>query len=319
MKKFISLAVGVLCSLNMMTTILAETKPKVVVNGKEIETEAIIKDGRTLIPVRGVFEELGYIVSWDNDTKTAVITNDAYKISIQNGQTTFICNNQTIIPDVPQQNVDSHFYIPLRSIAESISAEVDWNGETKTAIVNTSKKDINIIGEDKTFVGTNPVNGKPIYLVGGCESYTGLNEYSNGILVNGKRIWFDMSYKEAQEAIGMEAVYGDNETWGTFYNTSIGNIKIGEDNGEISSIELSGSEDFDIQYGKYLYTHMNGEEAAKSKLGEETGNVYYSREPGLVITDCSIRDSRGYAYISIDIAPNANSSSIIISKEIYEF
>ena len=35
--------------------------------------EGVIIGGRTLIPVRGVFEELGFDVEWDNDTQSAYI------------------------------------------------------------------------------------------------------------------------------------------------------------------------------------------------------------------------------------------------------
>ncbi|AFS78031.1 copper amine oxidase-like domain-containing protein [Gottschalkia acidurici 9a] len=47
------------------------------VNGRIInmDTKAIIKDNRTYVPLRYVFEALNYKVEWHGETKTAVITN----------------------------------------------------------------------------------------------------------------------------------------------------------------------------------------------------------------------------------------------------
>jgi chitinase len=41
----------------------------------EIDTEAIIKDSRTYIPIRAVMEAFGYNVQWHNNSKTVIISN----------------------------------------------------------------------------------------------------------------------------------------------------------------------------------------------------------------------------------------------------
>lgn len=338
MKKLIASFIACFMIGNVLSiTVTAETNPSIVVNGKEIRTSAVIRDSRTLVPVRGVFESLGYNVMWDEVSKTATIKNDTYEIKIQNGRDTFTCNGQVITPDVSQQNIDSRFYLPLRAVSESIKADVSWDETTKTVNIKTikdevievpnveiekpiseqNKEEVQDTSKDKTLIGTNPMNGKPIYKVGGCEDFENTPGYSNGILVNGKRIWFDMSYKEAEQAIGISPKYGDGKTWGTFVDTSIGDIQIAEIDGEVNVIELYASQDYDVQYGNYLYTHMDGEMAAEQDLGGY--NIVYNREPALVIEDCSIRDSRGYTYIPITISPQANSSVLTIKKEIIEF
>ena len=59
----------------IVLTIGAETA---VVDGanKPLMKPAMIIDGRTLIPIRFVAEELGYGVDWDNDTRTVIISFD---------------------------------------------------------------------------------------------------------------------------------------------------------------------------------------------------------------------------------------------------
>ncbi len=51
----------------------ATAAPAVEVNGTQIETDAIIIDDRTYVPLRGVFESAGASVSWDEQTQTAKI------------------------------------------------------------------------------------------------------------------------------------------------------------------------------------------------------------------------------------------------------
>ena len=44
----------------------------VEVNNQEVifDVEPIIREGRTIVPVRAIFESLGLEVSWDNKSKT---------------------------------------------------------------------------------------------------------------------------------------------------------------------------------------------------------------------------------------------------------
>ena len=47
--------------------------PNVEVNGTQIETDAVIIDDKTYVPLRGVFEAAGAEVSWNEETQTAGI------------------------------------------------------------------------------------------------------------------------------------------------------------------------------------------------------------------------------------------------------
>lgn len=121
--------------------------PKVNVNGKILENTAIIKDGRTLVGVRGVFEELGYEILWDNSSSTATLKNSENTIVLINGPKYFTLNGKPVMPDVPQQIIDSRFYLPLRAIGEAIGAEVSWDKVSETAIISMSMPIINTESE----------------------------------------------------------------------------------------------------------------------------------------------------------------------------
>jgi len=63
----IALLLGMLCTQN------AFAQPSVEVNGKPIETDAVIIDDRTYVPLRGVFEASGATVSWDGENQKVSI------------------------------------------------------------------------------------------------------------------------------------------------------------------------------------------------------------------------------------------------------
>lgn len=137
MKKFITTAIALLA---MSTVAFASGDVNVTVNSTPIDMKGIIVEGRTMVPVRGVFEQLGYEVSWDDATKTATLSKGTTKIEMTNGNDYFSVNGEAVKPDVPQQIVDGRFMLPLRAVGESINANVDWDSETKTASVTTGLK-----------------------------------------------------------------------------------------------------------------------------------------------------------------------------------
>ncbi len=136
MKKFIAV---VLSALVMSTPVLAaDAQANVQVNGQVIDAHAVIVDSRTLVPVRGVFEQLGYNVSYDADTKTATLERGTSVVKMTAGDTYFTVGDKQITPEVPQQIIDSRFMLPLRAVSEAIGADVSWNADTKTAVIEFS-------------------------------------------------------------------------------------------------------------------------------------------------------------------------------------
>jgi len=56
------------------TTVYANSAVRIYVNGMRVNTDAILQNDRTYIPVRAVSEALGAEVSWDDSTKSAHIS-----------------------------------------------------------------------------------------------------------------------------------------------------------------------------------------------------------------------------------------------------
>ncbi len=110
---------------------------KILVNGRSIPFDAppVIKNGRTLVPVRAIFEALDCQVDWDGDTRTALAKGRGKTISITIDKMTFTKNNEEIPLDVPAQIIQNRTFVPARAVAEALDCFVDWDGDTRTVII----------------------------------------------------------------------------------------------------------------------------------------------------------------------------------------
>jgi len=93
----------------------------------------IIDTNRVLVPVRGVFEEMGFYVTWDPNTRIARLTSEDTTIIIPADARVFVANNQIITPDVPQQMVNNRLLLPLRAISEVVGWTATWDSNSRAA------------------------------------------------------------------------------------------------------------------------------------------------------------------------------------------
>jgi|GEM_PF-4796748 len=101
-------------------------------------------NGRTMVPVRFIFEAFGLTLQFDEET--GMIT--ASKINEQTNETTYIIlqiNNtkafvgdKEVELDSPAVLVDGRTLVPVRFIAESLGCQVDWNAEKQQVIITTA-------------------------------------------------------------------------------------------------------------------------------------------------------------------------------------
>jgi len=106
-----------------------------------VDQEPIIVDGRTLVPLRGVFEALGFDVDFDNNTRTAILTGSQgslysyYELRVPIGSSYFELNDRSFHLDVPAQIINGRTMLPIRHLLEQIGFNVDWDGATGTVII----------------------------------------------------------------------------------------------------------------------------------------------------------------------------------------
>ncbi len=116
----------------------------VVINGEtqEFDVPPVIVDGRTLVPLRHIFEVLGAQLEWEGSTQSINATKDSTVVFLQVGNTNARINNQSRQLDVPPIIIEGRTLVPLRFVSESLGVKVDWNGTTRTATLIEAKEEI---------------------------------------------------------------------------------------------------------------------------------------------------------------------------------
>ncbi|MDN5332473.1 MAG: hypothetical protein PWP45_1698 [Tepidanaerobacteraceae bacterium] len=109
-----------------------EFKGKILLNKKEMKFDVppVIKEGRTLIPVRAIMNGFGATVTWDEVSKAVYVENDGVKITILFENTTVYVNEKAVTLDVPAQIVSNRTYVPLRFLSEVLGKKVEYDEKT---------------------------------------------------------------------------------------------------------------------------------------------------------------------------------------------
>ncbi len=122
----------------------------IVIDGEELNLDVApqIIDGRVMVPIRGVLENLGALVKWDDETQTVSARKSSKTISLEIGSNDVTLDKgetnddgsaktETIQTDVAAQLVSDKTLVPLRVISEAMGYSVDWNDETYTVSITT--------------------------------------------------------------------------------------------------------------------------------------------------------------------------------------
>lgn len=112
---------------------------KLTLDGAEIKTDVapVIIDGRTLVPVRAIFEALGATVGWDEATRTVTANKSDITIKLVLDNKIATVNGQSQTLDVPAQSIDGRTMVPARFVADNLNYNVNWDNATKTVALTT--------------------------------------------------------------------------------------------------------------------------------------------------------------------------------------
>ncbi len=108
----------------------------VVINNESLNTDvspAVIK-GRTLVPLRAIFEQLGADVNFNQKTNTITAVKGDIKITHKIGENKLYVNGEKVLLDVSSQSIQNRTMVPLRAISESFDCFVTW-GKADQAII----------------------------------------------------------------------------------------------------------------------------------------------------------------------------------------
>ena len=175
-----------LLSLAFTSRAFADNEINLKIDDKTIEADVSPKiiDGRTMVPVRAIFEGVGASVEWDSQTKTIIGNRGGITVEMSIDRNIAKVNNSNVSMDCAPVIIDGRTFAPARYVAEAFGCKVDWNNESKTVNIVTSLTDLkkpeivsvettiatttDIITETTTFeTTTNPMYNYDVYYKSG--------------------------------------------------------------------------------------------------------------------------------------------------------
>ncbi len=111
---------------------------KVLLDDREIMFDAtpVMKNDRTLVPLRAIFEALGAVVEWDQATQTVTSRKGGAEIKMTIGSNVMYKNGEAITLDVAAELISDRTLVPVRAVAESFNCYVGWDGLLQTVLIN---------------------------------------------------------------------------------------------------------------------------------------------------------------------------------------
>jgi len=112
------------------------------VNGKTkaLDSPPIIKNNRTLLPIRAIIEALGGAVDWDSVEKKVTVTLGNTSLELWIGKSTAKVNgvdtpidstNSKVVPEI----INGRTMLPLRFVTENLGCDVNWEQSTQTITI----------------------------------------------------------------------------------------------------------------------------------------------------------------------------------------
>lgn len=94
-----------------------------------------IVEGRFLVPMRAIFENLGAQVGWDASTRTVTGFKDNVSITLKIDDKNAFVDGKKYELDVAAQIINGRTFVPIRFISESLGADVNWDAGNQTATI----------------------------------------------------------------------------------------------------------------------------------------------------------------------------------------
>lgn len=122
------------------TSAMAAENITVMVNGENLvmEQAPVSQNNRTLVPMRAIFEALDAKVDWDGQTQAITATKDDLTVKMAINQKDMTVNEETITLDAAPTLVNDSTMVPVRAVAESFNATVNWDEANQQVIITTT-------------------------------------------------------------------------------------------------------------------------------------------------------------------------------------
>lgn len=155
----------------------------VEVNGQPVafnDTQPRMINGRVLVPLRGVFEQMGAYVHWTDATQTVDATKGDTSVRLRIGDPVASVNGQNVALDVPPRLIGGSTMVPLRFVSESLGADVNWDDRDQLVLITTNggaMANNYQVRHERHYETTTTTTTNPVYNNG----YTNPNGYNYNV------------------------------------------------------------------------------------------------------------------------------------------
>ena len=158
MKKLIrNLFILSILLLGLMNAGTKAASLNLIIDGNNVTKSAspIVKNRRTLVPLRFIGEALGKEVLWNNDEKSVTVSDEGNSFKLYIDSKIIDNSDGTLkFTDVAPCIVNRKTYLPLRAIAELMNIGVGYDKASSTVTIDSST--YNPVEESTTIVGLMP-------------------------------------------------------------------------------------------------------------------------------------------------------------------
>ena len=233
-KHFWKLVIGItiITSLFVGGLAFAENNITVQLDGKTLnfDVQPQLIGGRTMVPLRTIFESLGATVDWNNDTKTVTAFNELYYVQATINDKNMKVNGETKTLDIPPLLVDGRTLVPARFVAEAFGAKVDWDAKTSTVYIQNELNTDPKSGEESNNNSFVPENKVSQNFTDGYEKavFSKFNSFASENGLGGTKVYLDciidrtsiIDTDEGKLIVGY-LIDNDNNNWLALLNGTV--------------------------------------------------------------------------------------------------
>jgi len=181
------------------------TNIQVYIDGSALNADSapLIEKGRTLVPLRAIFEALGADVQWNGADRSITAAKDRMSVRLQIGSSVAQKNGIQVKLDVPPRLIKGSTLVPLRFVSEALGAEVTWDGNSRRVNIFSAS------GAAKAFSHLNQVMDKYHY---SFDVYSDWCAAGNHFAPSG---WMGSGINTARNSIKIDDIWGDKPYSGT--------------------------------------------------------------------------------------------------------
>lgn len=118
-----------------------------------LDTPPVIEDGRVLVPMRGIFEELGATVTYEAEARAVKARSaDGRTVLLPLGGTTAFIEGRTVRLETPARVEAGRTLVPLRFLAEALGAQVAWNAARREVAITSFQDDVAVVPDQPPTV-----------------------------------------------------------------------------------------------------------------------------------------------------------------------